>query len=397
MRNLAQRLIAGLLCLTLATPGWGQGPPPPEFPPGTQVGPPPGFDGQAPKDKDDQASQIGAILANVGYGLAGIFAFFSIKHLPHAWGESAEAVKDLRALGANAEQAKRLKEWGEHLEKINPVAMKRLEDAHDDYRRRTAGLAEALAAATAKPGSREDIKSNAEKILELPLLQRRPKVLEELGRLVKVLKETGDPLPLEQWLADHKDYDAVRTKNGQAWLERHRALRRQAAGKEWLTSGSTLAMERWLASPAAGAGEQQAFKQLRAAEQAAAETFVREVNAAMHPMFDKSTRPVVSLLPEGAREPGQFLFSYAGGGGALDSKGVIDEAATQCGNQYAAVMKQATSAAAKASVIRPLGQLLWPFVPTAGTAAVSGYYSVEGVSYWLGGSKKAAAPSDARK
>ena len=285
------------------------------------------------------------------------------------------------------------------MEKAQPVAMARLEAAVRSYESASAKIGDKLASVSGEgtaASRREELKSHAQTLLELPLLQRRPKVKEELSNLLRLLQVSNNPEPLERWISEHKDYDAVRTANGQKWLEKYRTLRVSTAGRDWMESGSSLEMERWLASPLAPAGERESFTAMRAEEQRAAEFFVREANAAITPLFGKEVRPTVSLQPEGTREPGQFLFHYAGGAGARDARGVLDEAKTQCASLYASVVRRAAVAAKRADPIRPLGKLFWPLAPAVTGSAVGGYYSAEGIRYYFGEAEAAKEPSSGR-
>ncbi len=390
MRGTIHIFLAGWFCLVSVTGAWAETPP--TFPPGTTVGEPPGFDGPPEKEKESDASQIGTIAANVGYGLSGLLTYFSVKRLPAAVRQTASAATNLAQHSARETWVGIFTGWGDALEKKKPIAMARLEKAVTAYEKATAPLgAHILSLAPQETLEQKalEIDVHLDRFLTLPLLARRTTLREELKGLVAVWKKDRDAGPLEKWIVENREYDVIRTTNGQAWLRLYQGLREEFAALSFKEKHSPSEMEKWLRSSlASGAGEfvrwRRKYASLKAKEQTAAEKFVKSANASL-PHLLEAARQEVLLPPAVSREPGQFLFNGRDGTGVreVNASGVVPASGASCDSLLAAIAKKRAKIALEADRALQVRSLVWPLAPVAVGTGVGGYYSLEGVRYWL--------------
>lgn len=370
----------------------------PNFPPGMGVGQGPGFNQDEPQDPLGNPSEVGARGADLAYLTAAIATLVSAYFAKRAARTSAQAFNDLLHRAQREREFQPLLEALEEFKQKHPETVRRIEQHGERYESAWSELTDHIHDELT-PRTVADMEKAIDKhmdaVLKIPLLKRRNRVKEDLKERIRSWKTSRDMRPMMEWIEENLGKDVLRSLKGKAWHGQLELLRLEMAYAHWGENRTLLPLDEWIESKTllpevreelAPDGWVEKYEQLKNAEQRAARDLVAEVGAfsgrISQAMGPEVFGPLISL-GDAARQPGNFHRVKDGATAWIAPRKVVPAAQQNCGHWLGLLEGRASQASGRYALGGIARRLVWPAAPVGVGLSVGGYYTYEGLRYYL--------------
>lgn len=334
----------------------------------------------------------------MAYLIAGVVTLASAYFSRRALRTSGQAFNDLVHRSQREADLAPLRDAFAEFSRRHPEVLQQLENRGNAYAEAWSELGEHLRGG-GEPRSLQrmqtELDAHVPKILDLPLLKRRHRVRKDLEARIAEWKEHRNLEPLMEWVAENRNKDLLKTANGNRWHGQLEQLRLEFAHAHWAENRSLVPLDSWLASESLPAEMRtklaspawvKRYEELKEKERLSARNLVAEVNGftgrISETLGPEVLGPLVSL-GDVARQPGNFQRTRDGSTSWVAPDGIVQESKTVCEHWFSQLSTRASQAAGRYT-LRGIGRrLVWPAVPVATGLSVGGYYSAEGLRYYL--------------